>query len=214
MPGSHAEIEVHSKSSGNLARSEIVSFQIARPPLGCRTLAVFKGAGFFTCVTLSWPAGRKRALAIFALAGMFFPALARAQQTAAVNPETALFGALAAACKQDDATFANSLTSDNAAAYRALPGPQRTAVMKRFVLLEDPGRPLFSTSAAGRTIVRCETPAFTTEMRFGETRVRENLAYVPMDIPLPGESARSITFGMVREGGNWKLLSVGLILLD
>jgi hypothetical protein len=35
-----------------------------------------------------------------------------------------------------------------------------------------------------------------------------------MEIPLPGEPARPITFGLVREGGNWKLLSVGLILLD
>jgi type II secretory pathway pseudopilin PulG len=51
-------------------------------------------------------------------------------------------------------------------------------------------------------------------MRLGETRVRENLAYVPMEIPVTGEDPRKITFGLVREGGNWKLLSVGLILLD
>ena len=51
-------------------------------------------------------------------------------------------------------------------------------------------------------------------MRFGETRVRENLAFVPMDIPIPGDNPESITFGLVREKGNWKLLSVGLILLD
>jgi hypothetical protein len=145
---------------------------------------------------------------------MFSPALTRAQQQAAPSAETALSSALSAACKQDAATFANSLTSDNAAAYRALPGPQRTALMKRFVLLEDPGRPLLSTSTGGHMVVRCESPGFTTEMRFGETRLRENLAFVPMEIPLPGESARSITFGLVREGGNWKLLSVGLILLD
>jgi len=159
--------------------------------------------------------GRNRALAIFALAGIFFPALAHAQQQqSAASPETALSEALSAACKQDSAIFANSLTSDNAAAYRALPGPQRTALMKRFVLLEDPGRPLFSTSTTGHAIVRCESPGIATEMRFGETRLRENLAFVPMEIPLPGESSRSITFGLVREGGNWKLLSVGLILLD
>ena len=159
-------------------------------------------------------ARRNRALALVALAGIFSSAPARAQQQAAANPETALAGALSAACKQDFATFADSLTSDNAAAFRALPGPQRTALMKRFVLLEDPGRPLLSTSATGRTIVRCESPGFTTEMRFGETRLRENLAFIPMEIPIPGEAPRSITFGLVREGGSWKLLSVGLILLD
>jgi type II secretory pathway pseudopilin PulG len=63
-------------------------------------------------------------------------------------------------------------------------------------------------------VVRCETPSISTEMRFGETRSRENLAFIPLDIPIPGEPSQSITFGLVREGGNWKLLSVGLILLD
>ena len=123
-------------------------------------------------------------------------------------------GALSAACRQDHEAFANFLSSDNTAAYRKLPVPQRTALMKRFVLLEDPGRPLLSTSTAGHPVVRCEAPGISTEMRFGETRLRENLAFIPMEIPLPGEPSRSITFGLVREGGNWKLLSVGLILLD
>ncbi len=138
---------------------------------------------------------------------------ARAQQGQS-KPEGALTDPLSAACRQDANAFANSLTADNATAYRALPGPQRTAIMKRFVLLEDPGRALLSTSATGQGVLRCETPAISTEMRFGETRVRENLAFVPMDIPVPGEEPRSITFGLVREGGNWKILSVGLILLD
>jgi hypothetical protein len=147
-------------------------------------------------------------------AGALLPAFAGAQQTGAEGPATALASALSAACKQDAATFGNSLTLENAAAYRELPGPQRTALMKRFVLLDEPGRTLLSASAKGLTVLRCETPGFTTEMRFGEARLRENLAFIPMDIPLPGEGARSITFGLVREGGNWKLLSVGLILLD
>jgi hypothetical protein len=141
---------------------------------------------------------------------------ARAQQPQpkGASPEAVLTEALSAACKQDAATFANSLTADNAAAFRALPGPQRTAMMKRFVLLEDPGRPLLSTGASGHAVVRCESPGISTEMRFGETRVRENLAFVPMEIPIPGDDPRSITFGLVREGGNWKLLSLGLMLLD
>jgi len=140
----------------------------------------------------------------------------RAQQSQqkAPSPEVALSEALSAACKQDAASFANSLTTDNATAFRALPGPQRTAMMKRFVLLEDAGRPLLSTSSSGHTVLRCESPGIATEMRFGETRVRENLAFVPMEIPIPGQDPRSITFGFVREGGNWKLLSLGLMLLD
>jgi hypothetical protein len=139
---------------------------------------------------------------------------AQTQQTAPASAESALSGALSAACRQDPAAFENFLTSDNSTAYHALPAPQRTALMKRFVLLEDPGRPLLSTSATGHPVVRCEAPGISTEMRFGETRSRENLAFIPTQIPLPGEPSRSITFGLVREGGNWKLLSVGLILLD
>ncbi len=138
---------------------------------------------------------------------------ARAQQSPA-KPEAALTDALSAACRQDATAFANFLTSDNSTAYRALPESQRTAFMKRFVLLEEPGRPLLSTSASGHAVLRCETPSFDTEMNFGEVRIRENLAFVPMEIPVPGESSEKITFGLVREAGNWKLLSLGLVLLD
>jgi hypothetical protein len=139
---------------------------------------------------------------------------AQQQQQIATPPETALSDALSAACRQDSPAFGNSLTAENAAAFRTLPSPQRTAMMKRFVLLEEPGRPLLSTSNAGQRIVRCESPSFTTEMRLGAAKVRENLAFIPMEIPITGEEPRSVTLGMVREGGNWKLLSIGLILLD
>jgi len=138
----------------------------------------------------------------------------RAQQQIAMPPETALSDALSAACRQDSSTFGNSLTTENAAAFRTLPSPQRTAMMKRFVLLEEPGRPLLATSNSGQKIVRCESPSFTTEMRLGEAKVRENLTFIPMEIPITGEEPRTVTIGLVREGGNWKLLSVGLILLD
>jgi hypothetical protein len=153
-------------------------------------------------------------LAVAAIAALSPTSAVAQQQQAATNPETALTDALSAACRQDSPAFANSLTADNAAAFRALPGAQRTAMMKRFVLLEEPGRVLLSTSGNGQKIVRCESPSYTTEMRLGETKLRENLAYVPMEIPIAGEDPRTITFGLVREGGGWKLLSVGLILLD
>jgi hypothetical protein len=157
----------------------------------------------------------KPVLLALAFVVMLFGTGASAQQPQAmVNPETTLADALSAACRQDSPAFAITLTSDNAAAFRALPGAQRTAMMKRFVLLEEPGRVLLSTSSNGQKMVRCESPSYTTEMRLGETRLRENLAFVPMEIPNSGEGTRKITFGLVREGGNWKLLSVGLILLD
>jgi hypothetical protein len=139
---------------------------------------------------------------------------APAQQQSATGPEAALTGALSAACRQDPAAFANFLTADNASAYRSLPAPQRTGLMKRFVLLDDPGRPLLSTGTSGHPVIRCDAPGISTEMRLGDTRVRDNLAFIHMEIPLPGELPRAITFGLVRESSDWKLLSVGLLLLD
>ncbi len=136
------------------------------------------------------------------------------QQQLTASVETSLSDGLSAACRQDSAAFASSLTADNAASFLNLPGPQRTAMMKRFVLLEEPGRPLLSSKGDGQKVIRCESPSFTTEMRLGETRVRGNLAFVPMEIPVTGEDPRKITFGLVREGAGWKMLSVGLILID
>jgi type II secretory pathway pseudopilin PulG len=136
------------------------------------------------------------------------------QQLSPPNAETSLSDVLSAACKQDASAFANSLTTDNATAFRSLAGPQQTAMMKRFVLLDQAGRVLLSTSSTGKRVVRCESPSFTSEMRLGEAKVRENLAFVPMEIPVTGEKPRSMTFGFVRERGDWKLISVGLMLLD
>jgi len=154
----------------------------------------------------------------FAMAVPFSAASARAQQQTTpippTSPEEALSEALSAACRQDASAFSIFLTTDNAAAFRALPLPQRTAFMKRFVLLDDPGKPLLATSAPGRPVMRCESPGSTTEMRFGVVRSRENLSYIPVEVPIPDEPAQSITFGLVRESGNWKLLSIGLLLLD
>jgi hypothetical protein len=161
---------------------------------------------------------RKPVLPVLAVLFLFAvcPPWLRAQQQKqiATPPEAALSDAISAACRQDSPTFASFLTVDNAAAYQTLPSPQRTAMMKRFVLLDEPGRVLFSTSSSGQRIVRCESPSFTTEMHLGAAKVRENLAFIPMEIPITGEEPRSVTVGLVREGGNWKLLSVGLILLD
>ena len=171
------------------------------------------------CAVAAWFAavGRWAAAPAIALAivTVIPPLAAGAQQPqSAANAETALTDALTAACKQDAQGFAPLLTADNAAAFRALPPEQRTAMMKRFVLLEESGRALLSTSAAGQKIVRCESPSFTVEMRLGQARVRENLAFVPMEIPIAGDEPRKITFGLVREAGNWKLISVGLMMLD
>ena len=213
MQGRDAAIQVHAKSRRNIARSEIVMSWVKNSGTG------FSLSGFLSRLAKS-KSRQAEALSHYRRSQLI--ALHSSDQDARAQPaanhrripKRRFPTRLSAACRQDSPAFANSLTADNATAFRALPGAQRTAMMKRFVLLEEPGRVLLSTSSNGQKIVRCESPSFTTEMRLGETRVRENLAYVPMEIPIPGEDPRKITFGLVREGGNWKLLSVGLILLD
>jgi len=90
--------------------------------------------------------------------------------------------------------------------------------MKRFVLLNEPGKPTASANPAGRPILRCQTPDVTTEMHVGGTDLRDNIAFLPMELrdaaDTTGASVHQITMGLVREGGDWKLLSLGLLLLD
>jgi len=154
-------------------------------------------------------------LLLFSLASLSAQAPAGPAPPAQPNDAaSALAGTLSAACREDSTDFARHLTADSAQAFRGLPATQRTALMQRIVQLDEAGKPLLSTSLDGNPILRCGTTAITIEMRFGATELRENLAFISIDVPAPGEGIRSIRFGMVREGGEWKLLSVGLLLLD
>jgi hypothetical protein len=94
----------------------------------------------------------------------------------------------------------------------------RIALMKRFVLLNEPGKPTASTNPAGRPILRCQTPAVTTEMQIGGTDLRDNIAFLPMELrdtaDTTAATVRQVTMGFVREDAQWKLLSLGLLLLD
>ena len=169
---------------------------------------------FFSYLVFSY-LGRAGAAFLLALVFGGSAQIAAAQRAPAVvtpDPAEALGETLTAACRQDQAGFANHLTSDSAEAYRALPEEQRVALLKRFVLLEDPGKALLST-LNGHTVVRCEASGVVSEMRFGESQVRENLAFISVTVP-EGDDQQSVRFGLVREGGQWKLLSVGLVLLD
>ncbi len=130
------------------------------------------------------------------------------------DPVAALADALSAACRQDHAEFAMHLTTENAAAFRALPEPLQTALLKRLILLDDPGKPLLATAAGGRTEVRCEAAGLVADMHLGAPNVQENLAFVTAEIGQPGGEPRSVRIGLVREKNDWKLLSVGLLLLD
>lgn len=138
------------------------------------------------------------------------PATLHAQDGKEADPASALLSALTAACKQNDVQFAIYLTADNAAAFRNLPPDERATVLHRLAVVDGPGKPLLSNSTDGHTILRCDSAGAATELRFGAIRTHENLAF----IPIRSSEGDPTEFGLVRESGGWRLLSVGILLFD
>jgi len=134
------------------------------------------------------------------------------------DPSLALRDALAAACSESADGFARFFAPENEKVFQNLSPATRVALMKRFVLVDEPGVSRLLANASGRPLVRCETPSVTTEMRLGAADIQENLAFIPLEVRGVGDSAgtgaRRVNIGLVRQGGGWKLLSVGLLLLD
>ena len=135
------------------------------------------------------------------------------------GPSTALRDVLLAACSQDAAGFSRFLTQRSKESFDRLTPAARVALMKRFVLLNLPGKAQFHhKSRRARPIVRCETPDVATEMSIGGADVRDNVAFMPLEIrdtaDSSGQSVHQVNMGLVREGGQWRLLSLGLLLLD
>jgi len=141
-----------------------------------------------------------------------------APTVAANSPAGALRDVLQAACSQNAADFSRYLTTRSKESFERLTPAARVALMKRFVLLNMPGKATATANPAGRPIVRCETPDLTTEMSIGGADTRENLAFLPMELrdvtDSTGANVRQITMGLVREEGQWRLLSIGVLLLD
>jgi len=145
-------------------------------------------------------------------------ASASSETTATDGPSAALKDVLSAACSQNQTEFVRFLTVRNREAFSRMTSPARVALMRRFVLLDEPGKPTASGNPVGRPLLRCQTPEVTTEMQIGGTELRNNIAFLPMQVrdasDTTGASVHQITMGMVREDGEWKLLSLGLLLLD
>ena len=137
-------------------------------------------------------------------------ASAQTQEVRESDPSSALSAALVAACRANETQFANYLTAENKNAFLALPDEQRRSFLKRMSLTEDPGQPLISSDDHQRVILHCQASAQTAEFHFGEPRVHENLAF----IPVTAGGGNSSEFGLVKESGGWRLLSLGLVLLD
>ena len=143
------------------------------------------------------------------------PAVAASNQD---RPDSALGSALAAACSQNQPEFTRFLTVRNRESFSRMTAAARVALMKRFVLLGEPGKATVSANPSGRPVVRCETPGATTEMQIGGADIRDNVAFLPLELhdvsDSTGASARQINMGLVREAGQWKVLSLGVLLLD
>jgi hypothetical protein len=138
---------------------------------------------------------------------------ARAQENpdgVPTGPAGALADALTAACTENQAQFANDLTVESATAFRGLSADQRAELIKRFALADEPGKPLLSSDEQNHTVLRCGTPSTSIEFRFGAARVEDNLAFIPVRV-VNGEDTQ---FGLVRQNGGWRVLSVGLVLID
>jgi hypothetical protein len=131
-------------------------------------------------------------------------------EIAGPDPSSMLTSLLSAACRQNQAQFVNYLTAANAKAFQDLSDDSRAAVVKRFSLNDAVGRPLLSADANNHPVVRCEIAGSTTEFHFGAARVEENVAFIPVQT----SDGPATQFGLIRESGSWKLLSLGLVLFD
>jgi hypothetical protein len=138
------------------------------------------------------------------------PGILRAQTGSAASPTEALTGAFSAACRQKGAEFAGFLPEESAAAYRNLPVSQQNDLMQRLTRVSAEGKPLRSTAADGASVLRCSTPSETTELRLSRERIHSNLAFVSVAVT----GGRNADFGLVREGSGWRLISLGLLMLN
>ncbi|HEY2460892.1 MAG TPA: hypothetical protein VGI16_08790 [Candidatus Acidoferrum sp.] len=180
------------------------------------------------------PTFGNRALPIFLSAALLFgatiPAFAQESSSqpqssppanqfpVANSPTAALRDALSAACSQSANDFSHFLTVRNAQSFSHLTPGSRVALMKRFVLLNQPGKPAVIVNPSGRPTVSCETPEFKTQMQIGGADIHDNLAFLPLELrdetDTTGQNVQHVTMGLVRENGSWKILSVGLLMLD
>jgi hypothetical protein len=138
---------------------------------------------------------------------------------AQTGPATSLRDLLSAACAQSQNDFANFLTERNKESFNRLSPTARVAFMKRFVLLNEAGKPSISTDPSGRPTVRCDTPAGAAEIQIGGADTRDNIAFLPIELrdaldTSGGGSPIDVNIGLVRENGEWKILSLGVVLLD
>ncbi|MGB7285092.1 MAG: hypothetical protein WBE13_22725 [Candidatus Acidiferrum sp.] len=141
-----------------------------------------------------------------------------AQAAPPSGPTDALRDVLRAACSQSQSDFERFLTVRNKESFLRMTPAARVAFMKRFVLLNEPGEPSVTTNPSGRPTVRCDTPAGAAELQIGGADTHDNVAFLPVTLRDATDSSSAdairVNMGLVRENGEWKILSLGLVLLD
>ena len=155
-------------------------------------------------------------LVIFLLCATSLQGLA--QSASPADPTDTLRDILFAACSQNSTEFARALTVRNTQAFSRMTPATRTTLLKRFVLLDKPGQPRAELDISGNLTVFCATSDVTTQMQIGKPELRDNLAYISLTIMNAAASNEDVShrvlLGLVREDGQWKLLSLGLLMLD
>lgn len=156
-------------------------------------------------------------LGLFALF-LSVPHARAAQASSSGDPASVLRDILTAACSQDAKSFSSFLTERNVKAFNAMAHSAQEKLLERFVLVEQVGAPRAQTGAAGDVVVSCVTPALTTQLLIGKAEIRDNLAYLPLSVKDATDTndanTRHVIMGLVRENNQWKLLSLGVLLLD
>ena len=134
------------------------------------------------------------------------------------GPAGALRDALGAACSHDELSFRKFLTARNVEAFSHMTAASRNELLKRFVLLDNPGTPAYSTDDTNRVLIQCQTQIGTASIRIASPTIHDNIAFLPVDISDASETdlsrAQHVQMTMIRDDGQWKLLSVGLLFLD
>jgi hypothetical protein len=141
-----------------------------------------------------------------------------AQTESTTDPVAVLRDILSASCSQNSKRFGTFLTVRNQTAFAAMTPSAQSTLLKRFVLLDQAGTPREEADHSGNVILDCVTPATTTQLQIGKPEIHENIAYLPLAVKDASDAGnantRRVVMGLVRENNQWKLLSLGLLLLD
>jgi hypothetical protein len=147
-----------------------------------------------------------------------FATASGAQTEKPMDPVSVLRDILVASCSQDSKRFGTFLTVRNQTAFAAMTPTAQSTLLKRFVLLDQAGTPREEAEHSGTVILDCVTPTTTTQLQIGKPELHDNIAYLPLTVKdsaaTDNTNTRRVVMGLVRENNQWKLLSLGVLLLD